>query len=267
MSSEGLLPQDEATTGVHCPIHYEKDKIPCCSGRYDKSSQESGLESCESEHESDAATDRRRLMHDILPSSNYPARQSSIDARSADSPVDGQDEEDTTWRNGDRVGASQIHVDPCFSRRPHYVQQRMIDLDRTSVSIIPPLIRKKDFNKMRENARENTLNSAASRSDADLSENSIDYAESPAESNINAEDSSFDHVRSADQIIIKVDPRTPSPIPSPPCEDNEDEKRWTNDEPLSPNSVIIKVEPRTPSPITEITTESQYDSKNDKKGK
>ena len=201
-------------------------------------------------------------MRDILPGSQSHEHERFI-------------QEQTTWKEASRVEEwkrdrkerfPQIRIGHCFSqRRP--LKQTMIDLDSTSVNIQrhPPTISKELYGQRVGDANESPPPRViVFRNDHDMSDFSAE--EQYSKSSHSSVDDGYaihrtadrpeDDICNDDQLIVKVDPKTPPMMPTP---ESEPEKAvmWDETGPPSPNSVIIKVEPRTPSPIVEEEPESE----------
>ena len=164
------------------------------------------------------------------------------------------------WKRGRKDGIPQIKIGRCFSQRQG-LKRGMIDLDSTSVDIQrnPPTINKELYAQRVGNGIESPPPDViVFRNYSDMPEYSVEErysksSDSPTDDDYEMERTegrSDDEICNGDQVIVKVDPKTPPLLPSP--ENGPDkEEMWNGSEPRSPNSVIIKVEPRTPSPIAE----------------
>ena len=156
----------------------------------------------------------------------------------------------------------------------------MIDLDSTSIGAQrhPPSMNKEMYSKVSERPEPSPpprviifQNESDMSDDTSAEEGYMKFTPSPAEERFPQEErfqdsrsdddggnEQFgDEIRTGDQVIVKVDPKTPPPVPSPST-DREKEMGWDDNEveAPSPTSVIIKVEPRTPSPIEEDAPDS-----------
>ena len=162
-------------------------------------------------------------------------------------------------------GVPSVRIGHCFSQRQP-LKQKMIDLDRTSVAMTRHQLSPHEDLVYNTNGPPPIREFVVVRNDCELSESSTEYSESPDLLDVNREDSDeYDDDMDVSDRIIKVDPRTPSPIPSPPvAEDNN--MVWDGADVPSPGSVIIKVEPRTPSPIDETVPEEEAEESEIKDG-
>lgn len=191
------------------------------------------------------------------------------------------------WKREGREDMPQIRIGHCFSQRPR-MKQTMIDLDSTSIGSQrhPPPMDKEMYSKVSERAESSPpprviifQNESDMSDDTSAEERYLKFSQSPPEGRFPQEerfpDSQSDddddneqfgdEIRTGDQVIVKVDPKTPPPVPSPSV-DRDKEMVWddTEVEAPSPASVIIKVEPRTPSPIEEDAPDSPKDGSLDR---
>lgn len=169
------------------------------------------------------------------------------------------------WKRDRKENFPQIRIGHCFSQR-RALKQGMIDLDSTSVNIQrhPPAISKELFGpRVGSHSESSPPEVIVFRNYPEMPEFAMDerYSKSSG-SPVNdafdmqrTEGRSDDEICNGDNVIVKVDPKTPPMIPSPEDE-LEKADMWDDPEPQSPSSVIIKVEPRTPSPIIEGEPES-----------
>ena len=202
-------------------------------------------------------------MRDILPGNQ--SQESERFAREK-TPHNGD------WKREGKEDFPQIRIGHCFSQR-RVLKQGMIDLDSTSVNIQrhPPAISKELYGQRVSSSIESSPPDViVFRNYPDMTDYAADgrFSKSsgtPVDDDYEMEGDEHrvgNEICNGDQMIVKVDPKTPPLIQSPESEPEKAEI-WDEPEPPSPSSVIIKVEPRTPSPIVE--DEGECDQERDAK--